>query len=296
VSYCVEELIVFSYNYYKYLLNKTSDTYKITIICGGQSPTYYCLAMMNYKIYNPDRVNIIVLPHSMGGDKSVQKNTVLHSQYCNVLKKKINIEEFYNNIVILDGVHTGAGVSALKAAISYCIKSQTIEVHAMNILCKMAQIYVDEEFVLQAEPKFADTFPRLIVSYKAQNFGNEDKFIPTLLVDSTNKIAQFIIDVSKVYPETDVRDTEWFKLNTSEPIHEPLEYKSFLCTNQLKMRECFKPKIVMMGDSPNTYKVYKCPTCGSISGMDAVKNPTKFMHFFKCEIKNKIPDENCETA
>lgn len=322
ISYCVEELIVFAYNYYKELLAKTSDANpddNITIICGGQSPAYYCLAMMNFDIYDPKRVNIIVLPHSMGGDKSVQANEKLHEKYCDVLKRKVGIENFYNNIVILDGVHSGAGVQALKAALYYCIKAKTtIHIHSINYSCDVAEIYVDKGFALKAEPRFSDTFPRLIMSYKASDFGSERKFIPMLLIGSTNKIAQCIIDVAKKYPKTDVRDTEWFKLNILEPIHKPLSYSSFLCgiknfmsstrtrhysgfetlfksSDTSPKKDCFKPIILIKGEPPNTYKVYQCPKCGIVCGTWAVSHPNDFFHKDQCEIKNKKPDENCDT-
>ena len=54
---CVKELIVASYSIYLNLLSKV-NIHPITIVCGGQSPSYYCLAMMNFKIFNPKLVNI----------------------------------------------------------------------------------------------------------------------------------------------------------------------------------------------------------------------------------------------
>lgn len=39
---CVEELVESSYAIYKYLLEQKKQ---ITLICGGQSPSYYCLSM-----------------------------------------------------------------------------------------------------------------------------------------------------------------------------------------------------------------------------------------------------------
>ena len=46
---CVKELVESSFDIYNYILNYFF--YPVTIICGGQSPSYYCLSMMNSKLY-----------------------------------------------------------------------------------------------------------------------------------------------------------------------------------------------------------------------------------------------------
>ena len=56
-SFCVKQIIVFAYTFYAKLLQEANDKNKITIACGGQSPAYYCLAMLQLKIYNPKLVN-----------------------------------------------------------------------------------------------------------------------------------------------------------------------------------------------------------------------------------------------
>ena len=62
----VKELIENAHMIYNYILGLGCRT----IVCGGQSPSYYCLAMMNMKIYNPEVLNIVILPHSKGGDRT----------------------------------------------------------------------------------------------------------------------------------------------------------------------------------------------------------------------------------
>ena len=93
---CIKELIEASFKIYKDLLDKNQQ---ITIVCGGQSPAYYCLAMMNFKIFNPDLVNIVILPHSKAGQQSEDQEKE-NIEYCNRLKEK-NIQ-LRKKIVIID--------------------------------------------------------------------------------------------------------------------------------------------------------------------------------------------------
>jgi hypothetical protein len=212
---CIKELIEASYNIYDELI-KGKYGNPATIICGGQSPSYYCLAMMNFKIYNPESVNIIILPHSKGGRKS-EDQLKENAEYCKRLKEK-GIE-LNRNVVIIDGVHSGTGILALESALEYCYTNkhdyQNIYVVkiAINATSDIAQIPVDEEIILPCEPKFSDTFPRLVESFHPRDFGNKEKFINNFINLESNPVAEMIIDIAKGYPEIRVEDTDWFRLN-----------------------------------------------------------------------------------
>ncbi len=66
LSFCVKQTIIFAYTIYAKLLQEANDKNKITIACGGQSPAYYCLAMLQLKIYSFDMEFIIVLLIPLG--------------------------------------------------------------------------------------------------------------------------------------------------------------------------------------------------------------------------------------
>ena len=83
---CIKELIEASFSIYAQLLREDGP---ITIVCGGQSPSYYCLAMMNFKMYNPALVNIVILPHTKEG-KRAENQLTENIAYCSQLRKKRN--------------------------------------------------------------------------------------------------------------------------------------------------------------------------------------------------------------
>ena len=64
LSECVKELLSVAYAIYTDLLGKPGPR---TLVCGGQSPSYYCLAIQNFPIYRQEKVRVEVLPHSKGG-------------------------------------------------------------------------------------------------------------------------------------------------------------------------------------------------------------------------------------
>jgi hypothetical protein len=317
ISNCVKELIEFSYTFYNNLL---SENKPITLVCGGQSPSYYCLAMMNFKIYDPERVNIVILPHSKGGQQSM--NQVAEDKlYCQrLMEKGIQIRK---EVVILDGVHSGVGILALESALITCFPYLNIRKIAINAMKGISEIAVNREYVLPCEPAFSDTFPRLVQSYHPRNFHNSSKFKTEFMIKE-NPIAEMIIDLAKEYPEVKVEDSEWYKINNivTENIQ---RYKNKKMENEKQRIENEKQRIekgkeekekleqiskeqrklyVNKKIKDNEYipiihqmsygKIYECPICHSKSGIAAPKSPSDFslfIHNFDCPNKNKIPVE-----
>jgi hypothetical protein len=275
------ELIHASFRIYNSILHKGIPT---TIVCGGQSPSYYCLAMLNFSIYNPDLVDIVILPHSKHGIISTDQNEE-NKLYCTrLIENNIQLKE---NIVIIDGVHSGVGVNALKSALRYCFRDiKSVYIIAINAQEGVAKIPVDEEIVVPCEPKFSDVFPRLVESYYPRDFNDPSKFINTFKNLDTNPIAQMIIDIAKNFPTIQVEDTEWYKLNNVETpeILEEKRQKELQIKLELEREHTFVPIIL---ENP---KRFQCPVCNFITGTQAVLEPSNkslFKHYYNCINKFK---------
>jgi hypothetical protein len=250
---------------------------------------------MNFSIYNPDKVNIVIIPHSKGGVKTEGDDALRENEsYCERLRSH-NIE-LRDNVVIIDGVHSGVGILALIDALHCFDRKLKIRKYAINAVDGVSKIPVDKEFILPCEPKFSDTFPRLIVSYHPRDFNNDSKFITSLQTDN-NPIAEMIIDIANQYPTTKVEDTEWYKLNNEiteeiailkkENEIKQLANKQRLAKKELeelkllqKSKETFEVTVINKGE----YNLYECPLC-------TMKNirRTEFSHKFTCENNGKIP-------
>jgi len=228
---CIKELIDGSYQIYSDLLQ---HDYPITLVCGGQSPAYYCLAMLNFKIYNPSKVNIIIIPHSKGGEKSLDQINE-NIEYCKRLRGK-NITLF-DNVVILDGVHSGVGILALESALKYCYPNIKVQKIGINVHAGISKIKLNKEYYFRCEPKFSDIFPRLVNSFHPRDFNDSSKFITTFNIND-NLLAKVIISLSKKYPEIPVENSEWYKLNNevTEEIKLLRKYNdTFIPENELEI-------------------------------------------------------------
>lgn len=302
---CIEELIVNSYNIYKKLLDVGVKT---TIICGGQSPAYYCLAMMNFKIFNPDLVNIIILPHNkIALQSNIQKEN--NENYCNLLRSKdIKVN---NNVVIIDGVHSGDGIIALRSALKHCFPDISVYTIAINAMKGIAKIKVDEEIELPCEPKFSDVFPRLVTRFSQEFFDDNSKFITEFINLNSNPVAEMIIDISQNYPEIPVKENEWYIQNNeiTQDIEllkrererdRELRERIFIERERVREREryntnydkkdgYFIPEKLL---NDNNKEIFKCPLCGYKTGVSAVLYPNNkkyFLHYANCPNKNKMP-------
>lgn len=288
IGNCVKELIEFSFELYSKIIEFGNPT---TIICGGQSPSYYCLAMLNFKIYNPELVDIVILPHSKGGVQSFnqyQENV----KYCErLIEKGIEVKE---NVIIIDGVHSGTGILALESALKHCFPYIKLKKFAINADRGISKIKVDQEFFLPCEPRFSDVFPRLINSYHPKDFNSSILFINRFINIESNLIAKMIISVASTFPEVNVEDTLWYQLNNNIP-DELIVKKNMEDEKQQKLKiqemergKYFKPIIL---ENP---KRYKCPICQSVTGTAAPLNPqdiSLFSHNWDCPNKFKIPIE-----
>jgi hypothetical protein len=283
---CIQELIDGAYDIYSSILRLPYNT---TIICGGQSPSYYCLAMMNFSIYNSEVANIIILPHSKGGrisNNQLEENC----KYCARLKEKgIKLN---HNVIIIDGVHSGVGILALENALKHCYPGINVQKYAINFEPGISKIPVDKEYYFRCEPKFSDTFPRLITSYYPRDFDDASKFKNEFILDD-NPIAEMIIDIAKNYPDIKVEDTEWFKVNneiTSEIVilkkkeRERLE-RERLIRERLE-RSAGQTFVPIITTDKFGNKIYECPACHSRSGDLLV-----ITHNFDCENKGKDTKE-----
>ena len=205
---CIKELIEGAYDIYLSML-KTSFI-QTTIICGGQSPAYLCLAMMNFPIYNDDKCNIIVLPHSKHGQKTPYNEIYAENmKYCARLMDKGIEKQLNRNVIIIDSIVSGTGILALEAALKHCYPDKNISKYSIN---NDHSIPVDRKYNFRCKAIFSDYFPRIVKSYYPRNFEDSTNFI-TNFINLDNPVAEMIIDIARNYPSVRVEDTDWYRLN-----------------------------------------------------------------------------------
>ncbi len=225
ISRCVKELIEFSYFLYNKILLKSHEQTppsQISIVCGGQSPAYYALSMLNLSIYNPELVNVVIIPHSTGGgewERSVQTEAQT-MKYCERLREKgVTV---YPKVYILDLVESGLGVKSLKKALQRCfgLVKENIKILAVKAYQNgPPRITVgnglENTYDQYCFAFFRQMFKRIVPTYKPEQFNRQNLPIPNLeAVYAENPLARMIRDCSRVYPYVPIEETPWYRLNT----------------------------------------------------------------------------------
>lgn len=94
----------------------------ISLVCVGQSPAYLALAMKNIREYNPESVEIVIIPYSkrgLAGD--ISKEYKMYKT--RLLESNINLRK---DIIILDYVISGNGIICFKNTLELCFPEVSI--------------------------------------------------------------------------------------------------------------------------------------------------------------------------
>ena len=271
---CIKELIEGAYDIYSSILKLPYET---TIICSGQSPAYYCLAMMNFSIYN-DKANIIVLPHSKTGQKTTSDKVYMENiKYCARLREK-GIE-LKKNVIIIDSVHSGVGILALESALRHCYPDIHVLKYSIN---DDHDIPVYRKYNFRCQAIYSDYFPRIVNHYPVRNFDDSTNFI-TNFINLDNPIAEMVVDIARNYPYIKVEDTEWYQLNniiTPEIEAARTKYKSARVDKEtaLASAKTFEP-IITINEFGS--EVYECPIC-KLQTVTSEVRKNNFAHAWNC--------------
>jgi hypothetical protein len=208
---CIKELVETSYSIYMFVLNESKRRGPISLVCGGQSPAYFALSMINFHLYNRDAVEIIVIPHSKNGLKGD-----IHTENIEYKKKLVSWNiNLRKNVFILDTIHTGIGINSLASALYYSFPYIVLNKIALNYPESHPEMPVIRVFEAYCVPRVSDSFPRIVPRCPPSLFSSEeinDGFIDI----ENNPYAEMIVDISYKYNTIPIEDTQWFKLNDQE--------------------------------------------------------------------------------
>jgi len=202
----IKELLNVSNSIYNYVLSQKSKpiTY---LICVGQSPAYYALAMMNLPSYDKQNVQIIVLPYS----SQINPTNDQELSYIKQLKDNglnFNMDDEY---YFLDQAQSGITFKHFLFMFKRASMSRNNYLLLLNSggfryeSNYISGINIKEHFISPNLPRFSDTFPRIVMHYKPDMFEIKPMIIGFINMD--NPLVKMIIDCAKIYPSKD-----WYKL------------------------------------------------------------------------------------
>ena len=164
--------------------------------------------MLNLPIYDPEKVDIIVLPHSKGGHKGDCSKEARDYRE-RIINGGIKLRK---TVYILDTVHSGVGINSLESVLAFSYPSTQFRKISINHPSSPPQIPVDIRFKAACVPRLSDSFPRIVMSCQPHLFNSRD--ITNGFVNlENNPYATMIKEMSSVYNKINIEEMEWFKLN-----------------------------------------------------------------------------------
>jgi len=205
----VKELIIVAAAIYDQLLRESFVSGPITLVCGGQSPAYFALAMFNLHFYNDSHVSIVILPHSKGG--TIRQTATEISDYC--LKLKESGLRLRPTVYILDSVHSGAGINSLENCLWNFQPSSSYRKISINHPSAPPTIRVFNQYTAKCVPRVSDSFPRIVHHYHPFEYKTVD-FKDHFINLEKNEYADMIVEMASIYGLKPLDESLWFKLNS----------------------------------------------------------------------------------
>ena len=234
LSFYIGELLQTSLKIYQYILSKIGENV-CTLVCGGQSPAYFCLAMQHLPDFKSDKIKIVILPFSKGGQPLSEKNI---TDYCTILQN--HYISFVKYVYILDFIDTGVGINALASTLEKYDKKIIIKKLAL-LKAKKEKVFIEnhyredgcpidylsyltspeipipidihQEFYNPSISIFSDNLPRIVDRFLPDDFSLD--FCPYFKLEN-NLFAVMIIELAKKYKDIEsIQQNDWYKLNSS---------------------------------------------------------------------------------
>ena len=178
-----DEVIKVSTEIYRFLLLLAeSKKQSISLVCAGQSPAYFALAMLNLKIYRPEIVEIVVLPYSKKGAVGhINKESDIY---------KIRLDEagvcLRHRIIIFDYILSGVGILSLKKTLEICYPDAAIGLISINQSGCTHSIPVYKQFTVPCMSFLLYRQERIVQLYPPTSFLEEKIAIGFINLTSDN--------------------------------------------------------------------------------------------------------------
>jgi len=163
-----------------------------SLVCVGQSPAYLALAMKHIREYNPESVEIVVLPYSKHGRAGdISKEYKMYK--LRLLESNINLRK---DIIILDYVISGNGIVSFKNTLALCFPEVSIGLITVTFPGANHNIPVYKHFTLNCFD-FLLSSERIVQHYSPADFLHK-KLIADFINLGDNMLARRVVDAAIV--------------------------------------------------------------------------------------------------
>lgn len=167
----------------------TAKRCSISLVCAGQSPAYFALAMLNLKLYRPEIVEIVVLPYSKkGAAGNISKESDIY---------KLRLDEvgvyLRAHVIILDYILSGVGILSLKKTLENCYPDSSIGLISINQTGCTHSIPVYKQFTTSCMSFLLYRQERIVQHYLPSSF-LEEKIQVGFINLETDELAALVLE------------------------------------------------------------------------------------------------------
>jgi hypothetical protein len=187
-----DEIVRSAVEIYRFLLLLAeSKKQSISLVCAGQSPAYFALAIVNLKLYQPEVVEIVVLPYSKKGSVgNINKESDLY---------KLRLDEagvyLRSRVVIFDYILSGVGILSLKKTLEICYPESVFGLISINQAGCTHSIPVYKQFTTSCISFLLYKQERIVQNYTPLHFLEEKMQVGFINLEN-DTLATLVLSVA----------------------------------------------------------------------------------------------------
>lgn len=142
----------------------------ISLVCAGQSPAYFALAILNLKTYRAEVVEVVVLPYSKKGTVgNIIKESEIYKQRLD--EAGIKLRGF---VILFDYILSGVGIISLKKTLEICYPDSAFGLISINQTGCTHSVPVYKQFATSCMSFLLYRQERIVQHYSPLSFLEEE--------------------------------------------------------------------------------------------------------------------------
>ena len=161
----------------------------ISLVCAGQSPAYFALAILNLKIYRPEIVEVVVLPYSKkGAVGNINKECDLYKLRLDEAGVKLR-----GFVILFDYILSGVGIISLKKTLEICFPDSLIGLISINQTGCTHSVPVYKQFTTSCMSFLLYRQERIVQQYMPSSF-LEERMNTGFINLETDMLAKIVLE------------------------------------------------------------------------------------------------------
>jgi len=161
----------------------------ISLVCAGQSPAYFALAILNLKTYRSEIVEVVVLPYSKkGAAGQVTKESDIYKLRLDEAGVKLR-----GVVILFDYILSGVGILSMKKTLEICYPDSLIGLISINQTGCTHSVPVYKQFTTPSMSFLLYRQERIVQYYLPHSFSEEKMQVGFINLE-TDELAALVLE------------------------------------------------------------------------------------------------------